>query len=182
MMGAVPEVAKGAPVDDVERADAVKPIAAAAPTFEALYRSEYAGLVRAAYLLVGDEAVAEEIVQDAFVTVHLRWSKITSPGGFLRTCVVNGCSDRLRRRGRLARLIPRLAPDAAAAPRAPHQEGVELFDVLRRLPIRQRAAIVGRYYCGWDDHALAAALGVQPATVRSLVHRGLTALRIELSS
>jgi RNA polymerase sigma factor (sigma-70 family) len=165
------------PTDASDDADASEPVA----TFEDLYRREYDGLVRVAYLLVGDEALAEEVVQDAFVTTHLRWAKLSRPGGFLRTCVVNGCRDRLRRRGRLATITPLLAADRATSD---HDAAAadELFDVLATLPLRQRAAIVGRFYCGWDDSALAEALGVRPATVRSLVHRGLAALRIELTS
>jgi RNA polymerase sigma factor (sigma-70 family) len=150
-------------------------------TFEDLYRTEYDGLVRAAFLLVGDEATAEEVVQDAFVTTHLRWSQLARPGGFVRTCVINGCRDRLRRRGRLATITPMLAADPVASGGA-SATADELFDVLATLPSRQRAAIVGRFYCGWDDAALAEALGVRPATIRSLVHRGLAALRIELTS
>lgn len=52
--------------------------------------------------------------------------------------------------------------------------------MLLQLPMRQRAAIVGRYFGGWDDATIAAAIGVRPATVRSLVHRGLAALRTEI--
>lgn len=151
--------------------------------FDVFYRQEYDPMVRAAYLMMGTQQSAEEIVQDAFVRVHLRWDKIDSPAAFLRTCVVNGCRDRLRRRTRLAARVPLLAgtPDAQIGSPT-NGDGVELYDVLLTLPHRQRAAIVGRFYCGWDDDALAEALGVRPATVRSLVHRGLSALRIELSS
>lgn len=151
--------------------------------FDGFYRQEYDRMVRAAYLMVGSQQSAEEIVQDAFVKVHLRWPKLDSAAAFLRACVVNGCRDRLRRRTRLAARVPLLAgtPDAQIGSSA-EGAGVELYDVLLTLPHRQRAAIVGRFYCGWDDDVLAAALGVRPATIRSLVHRGLSALRIELSS
>jgi RNA polymerase sigma factor (sigma-70 family) len=152
-------------------------------TFDDLYRAEYDGMVRVAYLMVGEPQVAEEIVQDAFVSTHMRWKRLASPGGYLRTCVMNKCRDRLRRRTRLAALIPQLANRRAAddAHNQPSDEGVELHDVLLGLPLRQRAAIVGRFYCGWDDQTIADALGVRPATVRSLIHRGLAALRIELT-
>jgi DNA-directed RNA polymerase specialized sigma24 family protein len=151
--------------------------------FDGFYRQEYDRMVRAAYLMTGSLQSAEEIVQDAFVKVHMRWAKLDSPAAFLRTCVVNGCRDRLRRRTRLAARLPLLAGTSDAQVGSPIDgHGVELYDVLLTLPHRQRAAIVGRFHCGWDDEALAAALGVRPATIRSLVHRGLSALRIELSS
>ncbi|MBI2704442.1 MAG: sigma-70 family RNA polymerase sigma factor [Actinobacteria bacterium] len=151
--------------------------------FDGFYRQEYDRMVRAAYLMMGSQQSAEEIVQDAFVRVHLRWAKLDSPAAFLRTCVINGCRDRLRRRTRLAARVTLLAATPDAQIGSPTDgDGVELYDVLLTLPHRQRAAIVGRFYCGWDDDALAQVLGVRPATVRSLVHRGLSALRIELSS
>lgn len=82
-------------------------------TFDGLYRDEYDAMVRVAFLLVGNAESAEEIVQDAFITVHLRWSRLETPSAFLRTCVVNGCRDRIRRRVRLRARMPRLVTDAA---------------------------------------------------------------------
>ena len=155
-----------------------------APTFEDLYRDEYDGMVRVAYLLVGTLETAEELVQDAFIRVHLRWERLDAPGAFLRTCVVNACRDRIRRRVRLRARMPRLTADAAS--RAAEVEGggagpaAELHDVLLQLPMRQRTAVVGRFFCGWDDATIAAVLGVRPTTVRSLVHRGLATLRTEI--
>jgi RNA polymerase sigma factor (sigma-70 family) len=52
-----------------------------------------------------------------------------------------------------------------------------VLDALGRLPYRQRAALVLRYYEDRPDHEIAEVLGCRPATVRSLVHRGLEALR-----
>ena len=165
-------------------ADDGMPKHAGALTFEDLYRDEYDAMVRVAFLLVGNPESAEELVQDAFIRVHLRWDRIDSPGAFLRTCVVNACRDRIRRRVRLRARMPRLTADAAD--RAPGTDGgdagpaAELHDVLLQLPMRQRTAIVGRFYCGWDDATIAAVLGVRPTTIRSLVHRGLAALRTEI--
>ena len=52
-----------------------------------------------------------------------------------------------------------------------------VLDVLGRLPYRQRAALVLRFYEDWSDDQIATLLGCRPATVRSLVHRGLDAMR-----
>ena len=54
-----------------------------------------------------------------------------------------------------------------------------MWDTLRRLPRKQRVALVMRYYADQPDDEIAAILGVRPATVRSLIHRGLIALREE---
>ena len=106
-------------------------------------------MVRVAYLLVGSVETAEELVQDAFIRVHLRWARVESPRAFLRTAVVNACRDRIRRRVRLRARMPKLEGDAAArsqtAEAAMANPAGELHDVLVRLPIRQRTAIVGRF-------------------------------------
>ena len=52
-----------------------------------------------------------------------------------------------------------------------------MLDVLARLPYRQRAALVLRFYADWPDEQIAEHLGCRPATVRSHVHRGLEAMR-----
>jgi RNA polymerase sigma-70 factor (sigma-E family) len=149
-------------------------------SFEQLYKREYDPMLRIAFLLVGSEGTAEEIVQDAFVRVHGRFSRLDSPGGYLRTSVVNGCRDRLRRRGLFASRIRILgaAPDRQSSPAIDH---ADLYHSLMRLPHRQRAAVVLRFYEGWTDTDIAAAIGVRPGTVKSLVHRGLAALRKEIA-
>ena len=68
-------------------------------TFESLYADEVDAMARLAFLMVGSEAQAEELVHDAFARLYERWDRVDNPGGYLRTCVVNGCKDRLRRRG-----------------------------------------------------------------------------------
>jgi len=52
-----------------------------------------------------------------------------------------------------------------------------LLDALARLPYRQRAALVLKFYEDRTEADIAELLGCRPATVRSLVHRGLSALR-----
>lgn len=130
-------------------------------------------MVRLAYLVVGSEAVAEELVQDAFVAVHRHWGTIANPGGYLRTSVVNACRSHQRRTGLERRRQPRPAPPAELG-------ADELWDALAQLPRNQRAALVLRYYEDAPEADIAAALGVRPTTVRSLVHRGLAQLRKEI--
>lgn len=139
-----------------------------------LYQREYGPMVRLACLLVGSEAVAEELVQDAFVAVHRRWDGLSNPGGYLRTCVVNGCRSHQRRAALERRRRPR--PETSDV----RLQADELWDALLRLPYRQRAALVLRYYEDATEADIAIALDVRPATVRSLVHRGLEKLRKEV--
>ncbi|HEX7134143.1 MAG TPA: sigma-70 family RNA polymerase sigma factor [Iamia sp.] len=139
----------------------------------ALYTDRRTALVRLAYLLTSDQEVAEEVVHDAVLALRPRWDDITDPPAYLRSTVVNRCRSWLRRQ-RTAR--------AYAPPRA-EEVGLgadELWDALATLDDRRRTAIVLRFYEDLPDAAIAEVLGCRPATVRTLVHRGLHALRKEI--
>jgi RNA polymerase sigma-70 factor (sigma-E family) len=142
-----------------------------ASTFEALFRQQYEPMVRVAFLLVGSRAEAEDVVQDAFARVELRWARLDNPRAYLRRCVVNRSNDVLRRRSVEQRFL-RLHRDETSELVAD-----ELGDALASLPPKRRAAIVLRYYDGLPEREIAAALGVRPGTVKSLLHRGLAQLR-----
>jgi len=139
---------------------------------DALYRVEYAGMVRLAYTLLANNAEAEEIVQDSFVEVHRRWREIRQPGAYLRSAVVSRCRSALLRR----RMRP---PDPVEEPWVSASAG-ELWDVLSRLSVEQRMAVVLRYYGGYASADIATMLQMPAATVRSHLRRGLAALKKEL--
>ena len=133
-------------------------------------------MVRLAALLVGSRALAEEIVQDSFVTIGERWVHLDNPGGYLRSTVVNGCRMALRRRTIEHR---HLHDDPSMVD--PPTELVELHDALDRLSERQRAVVVLRYFADASDAEIAQLLECRTSTVRSLVRRSLLKLRKELS-
>ncbi len=143
------------------------------------YREQWVDLTRLAYLLTGDRAVAEELVQDAFVAVRARWDQIDNPGGYLRTSVVNATRDW----GRHQQVVRRHEPGAAEAQQAATSEDHpdELWDALGRLDGRRRRAIVLRFYLDLPDVEIADLLDCRPATVRTLIHRALRDLRREMT-
>lgn len=137
-----------------------------------LFARRYADMVRVATLMVGSNAVAEELVQDAFVRVQRNWGRIEGePDGYLYRAVTNTCRSHLRRR----QLERAFRPDPRPADAVPEPDGV--LPYLEHLSPRRRVAIVLRYYADLPDDAIAEALECRPATVRSLVHRGLQQLR-----
>ena len=146
-------------------------------TFDGLFTAKRLPMVRLATLLVGSPAIAEEVVQDAFVAVNERWDSVDHPGAYLRTSVVNGCAQVLRRRTIEQRY--RAARVEVADSEIPEQL-IELRHALDRLSDRQRLVVVLRYFADLPDEEIAEALGVQPSTVRSLSHRAVAALRKEL--
>jgi RNA polymerase sigma-70 factor (sigma-E family) len=141
--------------------------------FIALYRSEYPNMVRLAISLTGDPDIAEDVAQDAFARVQGRLSSLENPGGYLRTVVVNLCRDRHRRRS-LERRHPPPAPDGLSL------QASELVDTLMRLPFKQRAVLVLRYWGDWTEAEIAEAVDCRPGTVKTLASRGLAALRKEV--
>ncbi|HWJ96997.1 MAG TPA: sigma-70 family RNA polymerase sigma factor [Acidimicrobiales bacterium] len=143
----------------------------AAAAFDALFVRERTAMVRVAYLLVGSEPIAEEIVQEAFAAVYARWDRIDNPGGFLRQCVVNGARSSLRRRS-LERRKAQLLVDEGTLP-----AGRELLDALAALPIGWRSVVVLRFYEGMTQEEIAVALDMRLGTVKSSLHRGLAKLR-----
>ena len=140
----------------------------------ALYERSYRLHVRTAYAMVGSRHDAEEIVQDAVVALGRRWHDVANPDAYLRRSVVNGAIGVLRRRETAGRHLPDPPP-----PDEP-EHLVELRDALLALPDRQRAAVVLRFVVGLDDAAIADVLDCREGTVRSLVSRGLAALRAEV--
>lgn len=142
-----------------------------------LFAAEREAMLRLATLIVGSVAVAEEVVQDAFVVVAARWSSLDRPGAYLRTTVVNGCGQVLRRRGAERRAFAARGPDVDVE--LPSRL-VELSDALARLSDRQRIVVVLRYLVDLPDDEIASMVGVRSTTVRSLARRGLMVLRKEL--
>lgn len=139
----------------------------------ALYRRRYGPMVRLAYLLTGNRSVAEELVQDAFVSVHRNWGRAILPDAYLRTAVVNNARSWLRRRV-LEDRVPATPPPDSGFP------ADEMWDVLQHLPERQRAAIVLRFYEDLPHADIARILGCRVPTARTAIHRGLAALRKEM--
>lgn len=142
---------------------------------EVLYRERRADSLRLAHLLVGDRAQAEELVHDAFLRVLPRIDELDNPAGYLRTVLVNACRDAGRRatraKGHPSDPVPPVPP-----PDLPLASSAVWAELLR-LPERQRIALCLRFYDDLPDSEIAEILDVRPATVRSLVHRGLATLK-----
>lgn len=151
--------------------------------FARLYADQFAPMVRLAVLLVGSAATAEDVVQESFAKLHVRFGRVDQPRAWLRVAVLNGCRNERRRLGRLRHHLARQAggPEAWAAA-LPHPEPVDtaLLAAVHRLPARQRSVVVLRYYLGLPEAAIAETLGIRPGTVKSRLHRALAQLRREI--
>jgi len=143
-------------------------------------RSAPAGF-RLAYLLTGDRALAEDLVQEAFLRFVGRLHHLREPEAFdayLRRTIINLSKDVFRRRVVERSYLERRTAEL----RGSHTDrDVAAYESMRTallsLPQRQRTAIVLRYYEDLHESQIADLLRCRPATVRSLVARGLEALR-----
>jgi len=138
-------------------------------------------LLRLAWFLTTDWALAEDLVQVALVKAWRRWHALGpgDPDGYVRRIVINTYATWWRRRWRGE--VPTVAlPEPARSD--PGYAAVEQRDHLTRmlaaLPRRQRATIALRYYEGLSEQETAAALGVSVGAVKAYANRGLTALRL----
>ncbi len=151
---------------------------------EALYVAHWQTLVRLSLLLVRDLGTAEEVVQEAFIAVHGRWTRLRDPDqalAYLRKAVVNRSRSALRHRTVVTKHSYREPPPATAPPadesvvRRDTRESV--LDALRSLPTRQREVMALRYYLDLSEADIAAALGISRGAVKSHASRGAAALR-----
>jgi len=154
------------------------PSGPAPATFEEFYLAERASAVRLAWLLVHDASACDDIVQDAFSAVFHRFDSIDRPAAYLRIAVVNRVREIHRRSDREERRL-RLVTAASNTITSDSARG-ELADSIAKLPYRQRAVLVMRYWADMPEADIAASLGVRPATVRTLARRALAALRQEV--
>ena len=147
----------------------------------ALYQAHALALVRLAVLMTGDQSTAEDVVQDAFLGLYRRWQGLhnaDSALGYLRSSVLNGCRSVHRVRFRRQSVVLDLpeAADSAEAEALLGEAHRAVLASLRRLPSRQREAVVLRYYLDMTEQQAADAMGVSRGTVKSATSRGLAAL------
>lgn len=170
--------ARPAPPGDVVEA----PAAPRDPEFRDYVRTRRQSLLRTAYLLTGNLADAEDLVQSALAKTYLAWDRIEDRGaldGYVRRAIVNTHISSWRRR-RLQEYPTDELPDQAVAD---HATSSDLQETLRRavgrLPRRMRAVVMLRYYEDMTEAEVAEALGVSLGTVKSTVARAVAKLRID---
>jgi RNA polymerase sigma-70 factor (sigma-E family) len=149
-----------------------------------LFAAHYRPLVRLAVLLVHDVGVAEDVTQDAYVALHANWRKLRDADkalAYLRASVLNRARSALRRRAVSLRYLISVPPPGTAPSAESGALGLiehdAILDAVRKLPPRQREAIVLRYYADLSEAEIAEAMGVSRGAVKSHASRGMAALR-----
>jgi RNA polymerase sigma-70 factor (sigma-E family) len=167
----------------VGRLRAAEDTAESAPRMAVLFREHSPAAVRLAFLMTGDQQLAEDVVQDSFVRVFSRWQDLRNREafrGYLHRTVINLTRNQFRRQALHRRHLER-QPKRLDAGGFPDIEGRdELLAALMRLPHRQRAVIVLRYLEDLSEQHTADALGCSLGAVKSAAGRALAALKKDL--
>ncbi len=138
-------------------------------------------LVRSAWLLTGDEALAQDLVQTALAKTWERWERVErqdAPEGYVRRVMVSTFLSWRRRRwhGEVAvAAVPDRPLTADAFAEADTRRAVQ--SALRELPPRQRAVVVLRYFDDLTEAQTAELLGCAVGTVKSQAAKALAKLR-----
>lgn len=150
---------------------------------ERFLAAEHAALLRAAFLLTGEQASAQDLTQETFVRVLVQWKRVAradSPQAYTRRVMLNVFLAG-QRRGWSREIAHEQLPDTGVlAPYAAVEDHEEVRRALLALPPRQRAAVVLRHYEDRSEAQTAELMGCSIGTVKSLTSRGLASLRLSL--
>lgn len=148
---------------------------------ESLFRAHHGRLVRALTVACGNEQIAADAVQVAFVKAHLKWRSIMSyddPVGWIRRVAINNMRDEHRRESRKQRVVDRLGAEPEAQVQAPQLD--EVAAMLAGLPRQQRLSLALFYVDGLSVAETAATLGISEGAVKFHLHQGRSTLRGQL--
>lgn len=143
-------------------------------------------LCRAAYLLCGDWARAEDATQEALLKLYRNWSRLRNRGSiatYSRKVLVSVTIDGLRRKS--SRELTGVSLPDSPSPvdgAADVENRLVIVRALAALAPRQRACVVLRYFDQLSVDETAEALGCRPGTVKSQTARALDTLRSQLAS
>lgn len=133
-----------------------------------------ARLLTAAWMLTGDPHTAEELVQEAFERVYLKWGRLRrgQPKAYARKVLINLHTDRWRKRRK--EILTDTPPESGGERESRH---IDLVRALQVLPPREREVVVLRHYLDQSEQATADALGIGLGTVKASGSRGLSRMR-----
>jgi DNA-directed RNA polymerase specialized sigma24 family protein len=143
--------------------------------FDDFYAEHWPDAFRLAALMTHDAEAGADIAQDVFANMSRRWETIERPDAYLQRALTNASSNWRRSGRRAARKLHLLVVRGDGD--VPFDG---LADAVARLPFRQRAVVVLRYYADLSEADIARALDCPPGTVKSLGSRALATLSKEV--
>jgi RNA polymerase sigma-70 factor (sigma-E family) len=151
-------------------------------TFEAFAAGAVPSLVRAAYLYTGSQAAAEDLVQDVLEAVYRGWGRVRAdPYGYARAALANRAANRRRWQSRHPEVPLPSDLDPPTPSEGDRVDDAELLvGALAKLPARQRAVLVCRFFEDRTVEETARVLGISTGSVKSHTSRAMARLRVEL--
>ena len=148
--------------------------------FSAYMAARQTALYRTAFLLAGDHAAAEDLLQSAFAKLYLSWDRVRDHGaldGYVRRIMVNENNSLWRRAWKRREHSTDAIPETGAHDTYDDGSDGALWSYVATLPPKQRSVIVLRYYEQLSEAETADVLGVSVGTVKSQASRALAGLR-----
>ena len=152
-------------------------------TFDAFVVSRYAALLRFGYLLTGNRASAEDLVQTALFRTYVRGERLNDTGdltAYVRRAMVNAHVSWTRRFSSREELFAE-PPEGHGDEGRDDLDRLYMWHHLATLPARMRAVLVLRFYEDLTEAEIARVLGCSVGTVKSQTSRGLARLRRALA-
>lgn len=166
------------------RRDSTEAVDPAGVAFREFVEGSWHRLLRTAYLLTGDHASAEDLLQTALMRTYRHWGRIRrtdAPEVYVRRVLVNVNTSVWRRRG-VQEYVTATVPESRRV--TDHQEAYAVRDALwqtvNRMPPRMRTVFVLRYFEDLSEAEVAQIMGCAVGSVKSQISRGLTRLRADL--
>lgn len=148
--------------------------------FDEFVAARSTSLLRTAYLLTRDHALAEDLLQTALTKAWFAWSRIAgNPEPYVRKILVNTFASWWRRKWNGEHAHADLPEGVSDDEHAGADERHDLWEAMGRLPRRQRAVIVLRFVEDLSEAETARVLGIAPGTVKSQTSKALAKLRID---
>ncbi|ADU50093.1 RNA polymerase, sigma-24 subunit, ECF subfamily [Intrasporangium calvum DSM 43043] len=151
--------------------------------FDAFVAARSTRLLRTAYLLTHDRGLAEDLVQTALAKAWFAWGRIEgAPEAYVRRIMVNTYSTWWRRKWNGEEPtdeLPETGPAGRTRESGRTDDRTDLWDALGRLPKRQRAVVVLRFYEDQSEAETAELLGCSVGTVKSQASKALAKLRLD---
>lgn len=144
----------------------------------ALFIEHYDPLRRLAYVMLGDGALAEEIVSEAFAKAMAKWSlvgKADHPAAYMRQIVVNLCRSKIRRQileRKVGEMFKRRDEDIIDRTAEHYGMDLDIWKAVQQLPDKQRTVVVLRYLEDLSEPEIAQVMEVPVGTVKSQLSRG----------
>jgi RNA polymerase sigma-70 factor (sigma-E family) len=142
--------------------------------FEVFYRREYRRMVAISRALTRSGSAAEDLVQEAFVSAHRHWERISAyedPGGWVRRVLINRSTSWHRKMAAELRAVARVGARGPDTLPELTPAATEVWDEVRRLPRRQAQATVLHYVDQLSVEEIGEVLGVSAGAVKSHLHR-----------